>query len=118
HWYMQAEPRLQGLEHAQVDKRLQEIDQKLPLDLVARTGGPSLTAQSAALPPGPEPPQQFVGLLGRVRVQGADARIRIRYQNGMGLTDRTISDLFRQMGVPRLAVQIELSGLLHVAEPM
>ncbi|MCA9269478.1 MAG: hypothetical protein KDA41_13445, partial [Planctomycetales bacterium] len=116
HWYTQAQPQLGGLELAALDKRIEELDAQLPLDWASAASSGEVIG--GILPPGPMPAARYIGLLGRISVDGADAAAQMRYRNGFVIGDAKIRDLLAGFGKPAGRLQLEFHGMLHVPENM
>ncbi|MCA9206968.1 MAG: hypothetical protein KDA55_01365, partial [Planctomycetales bacterium] len=105
HWYTQAQPQLGGLELAALDKRIEELDAQLPLDWASAASSGEVIG--GILPPGPMPAARYIGLLGRISVDGADAAAQMRYRNGFVIGDAKIRDLLAGFGKPAGRLQLE-----------
>ncbi|MFV1964717.1 MAG: hypothetical protein ACC628_04795, partial [Pirellulaceae bacterium] len=112
-WARRAMPELRGLAKADVEKRIKEVEGTLPDPMRGQKNPP--IAGAAPAPGGQfQPPLDFVGLVGRMQIEGVDVGVLWKYECGAGIGKATLSNVMRSIGANPGRVRIELIGLLHV----
>lgn len=113
HWLHQAESQLKGLAKADVEKQVKDLESGLPARF-------RLAANKANKPLGPnfQPPPEFVGLPGRVQVNGSDVGIMWKYESGLRLANTNVLGVLAQSNIPRGKLRMEFVGLVYVTESM
>ncbi len=111
YWYQNAAPRLTGLAKAKVDRRLEEMS-----GLVAKTSGVNAGSGGASNPKPQEPAVSAGdGMIGRIKVNGRDIGLLLRYEHGSTLTDTTVRAVLAKFGVPPgVRVELELFAVVVV----
>lgn len=111
HWYRQALTKANGLPKVQAERRLAEFDKLVAKHHRETTAAPAPAAVQ------PNVPREFRGLVGRVTVDGQDATLLVRYQEGFGIGNNQVTDLLLRAGAPRGAVRLDFVGYVHTNEP-
>ena len=113
HWLQQAESQLKGLAKADVEKQIKDLEAGLPARF-------RLAANKANKPSGPnfQPPPEFLGLPGRLQVNGTDVGIMWKYEGGLRLANSNVLGVLAQSNIPRGKLRMEFVGLVYVTESM
>jgi hypothetical protein len=121
---VQAAAQLSGVEQLELEKEIQEIDNRLasdlhPLDVDtarARLTGASTVPDQPAITPSPvagttiDP--QSIGLLGRLLIAGRDTGVLFRFPTHIALPRSAVDTVVRQLAIGGVGMEIEFRGLL------
>jgi hypothetical protein len=109
YWARKAEPKLTGLAQAHVAKRIEEVEKVLPTVLAAKAGS------GEAAPARPvQPPVQYRGLLGRIQAETGDVGVLWKYECGLVLSNKSVTDILNQVGRGPGRVRMEFVGMIYV----
>jgi len=108
-----------GLAELELKKRLEKLEADFPEWLTKPSAAPVSTT---SLPPPnndqPQPPESIIGMLGRLKVDGRDLGVAIRYEPGTAITQPVINQIFQTLKQPVPAsFELEFAGTLTLQAP-
>jgi hypothetical protein len=112
HWLRQAESQLKGLAKADVEKQVKELEAALPARF--------RVAAKSSKPTGPsfQPPPEFLGMPGRIQVNGSDVGVLWKYEGGLRLGNGNVVGVLAQANIPRGKLRMEFVGFVYCPESM
>jgi hypothetical protein len=113
-WARQAGAELQGLARVDVEKRVQAVEKEVPSFLVSNERLSLADRRRPATAARFRPPPGYLGLVGRMQIEGVDVGVLWRYECSAVIGETTLADVLRGIRANPGRMRIELVGILHV----